>query len=90
MSLLINDEKRRKLVERIEKTAEEIRRSRTMGLGLDGDYAQLFLLQPRSNVYAKCSGPSKKVRMVVLWFMVVAFLISSSIVLMLLRKLDVI
>lgn len=81
---LADDEKRRRLIAQIEKTAEEIRQIQKGGV-LEGDYAQLFLLHPRSSVYVKHSEKTR-VKMAAVWLLAVLFLVSLAVVAVFVRR----
>ncbi|CCI74103.1 ECU05_0465 [Encephalitozoon cuniculi GB-M1] len=88
MSFMADEEKRKRLIAQIESTAEEIRRGQKSGFRISQDYAQLFSLRA-PGMHSKLSA-RPKAGIVFIWLLVVMFLVSSTIILILMKRLDVI
>lgn len=88
MAMLADEEKRRMLIAQIERTAEEIRKGQKSMFCMGQGHTHLFGLRA-SGVYPKFSNGSK-MRSVSIWFLVVMFLVSSTFLLVFMKRLDII
>ncbi|AHL28928.1 hypothetical protein KMI_05g08420 [Encephalitozoon hellem] len=88
MSALVDEEKRRMLIAQIERTAEEIRKGQKNVFCIGRDHTHLFGLRT-PGVYPKFSSGSR-MGLVSIWFLVVIFLVSSTLLLIFMKECGVV
>ncbi len=89
LKLIIGNEHKSRLIAQIDRRAEEIRKS-SLNLNADDDEAHFVILNPSKAMYVDTYARDAKVSIVLTWFAVVMFIVSSVILVLIMKSVGVI